>query len=163
MEIYRHSFLFALMVVFLSCKNNEKNIIREKKFIKEWISRKSIIPHTAYLKINPDHTFKYNDRGCQWETNAFGNWRLVNDTLILNSLPSKKCQFIDGFGNNMRIPNAGEDFKPETTIKGCEPEKRNGVYVNFIDDKFYIKNDTLEYVTNIKFPFNDRIAFFIKQ
>ena len=35
-----------------------------------------------------------------------------------------------------------------------------GPNVTFTNDKFYIKNDTLEYVTNIKFLFNDRIAFF---
>ena len=87
----------------------------------------------------------------------------MNDTLILNSIPSKECQFTNGFGNNFRAPIKGEDFKLETTIKDCKPDERNGEYVKFINDKFYIKNDTLEYVTNIKLPFNNRFAFFKRQ
>jgi hypothetical protein len=147
-----------LSVLSISCKNESEDI-----FIREWQSKKIIIPHKAYLKINSDHTFEYRDAGCQWRCNSFGKWKVMNDTLILNSIPSKECQFTNGFGNNFRAPIKGEDFKLETTIKDCKPDERNGEYVKFINDKFYIKNDTLEYVTNIKLPFNNRFAFFKRQ
>ncbi len=137
-----------------SCKKNDD------KFVKEWQSKKIIIPHTAYLNIKSDHTFEYKDSGCQWRGNSFGNWKVINDTLILNSVPSKDCKFINGFGNNFRMVKPGVYSKPEVTIKGCNPTNSDDEYVTFTNDKFYIKNDTLEYVTNIKFLFNDRIAFF---
>ncbi len=146
---------FLVMICF-SCKNNDA------KFVKEWQSKKIVIPHTAYLNIKSDYTFEYKDAGCQWKSNSFGNWKVINDTLILNNIPSKECQFIIGFGNNAKMINFGDNFKPEVTIKGCNPDERNGEYLTFTNDKFYIKNDTLEYVTKIKFQFNDRIAFFQK-
>ena len=156
MKLFRYSFLIVLLATFVCCKNNEE------KFIREWESKKTLIPHTAHLKIKTDHTFEYRDTGCQWRCNAYGNWEVVNDTLILNSIPSKKCQNLSGFGNNMENPTK-KGFIRKTTIKNCNPEERDGEYINFINDKFYIKNDTLEYVTNIKFLFNDRIAFFAKK
>lgn len=154
--------LFLIIIIFTSCKNHKDENNPENKFVKEWQSRKSIIPHTAYLNIKPDNTFEYKDSGCQWSSNSFGTWKVKNDTIILNSIPSKECQFINGFGNNFTTPTKDEDFKLETTIKDCKPDERNGDYTTFTNDKFYIKNDTLEYVTNLKFPFNDRIAFFSK-
>lgn len=155
---------FILLALLTSCKKEEKKVIVDKdaKFIKEWESRKTIVPGTSFIKIKPDHTFEYNSAGCQWRSNSFGKWTVKNDTLILNSIPSKKCQFTNGFGNNMRMPKKGEEFEQQITIKGCKPNERDGDYANFINDKFYIKNDTLEYVTDFKFQFGDRIAFFVK-
>jgi len=154
--------LFLIIIIFMSCKNHEDESISKNEFVKEWQSRKSIVPHRAYLKIKPDNTFEYKSSGCQWSSNSFGTWKIINDTLILNSIPSKECQYANGFGNNFKTPTKDEDYKAEITIKDCKPDERNGDYTTFTNDKFYIKNDTLEYVTNIKFPFNDRIAFFAK-
>ena len=154
--------LFLIIIIFTSCKNHEDESISKNEFIKEWQSRKSIVPHRAYLKIKPDNTFEYKSSGCQWSSNSFGTWKIIKDTLILNSIPSKECQYVNGFGNNLQIPKKGEDFERKTTISNCIPEEKNGLYVKFTNDKFYIKNDTLEYVTNIKLPFNDRIAFLPK-
>ena len=154
--------LFFIVIIFISCNKHNDNDVSKNEFVKIWQSRKSIIPHRAYLNIKPDSTFEYNDSGCQWSSNSFGTWKIIKDTLILNSIPSKECQYVNGFGNNCRVAKFGEDFTLETSIKDCKPDERNGEYVTFTNDKFYIKNDTLEYVTNIKFPFNDRIAFFAK-
>ena len=155
-------FIFFLLFINTSCQKHNDNDASKNEFVKIWQSRKSIIPHRAYLNIKSDSTFEYKDSGCQWSSNSFGTWKIINDTLILNSIPSKECQSTNGFGNNFRTPTKDEEFKIETTIKDCKPDERNGEYVTFTNDKFYLKNDTLEYVTNIKFPFNDRIAFFAK-
>ena len=152
--------LFFIVIIFISCKKHNDNDISKNEFVKIWQSRKSIIPHRAYLNIKSDSTFEYKNSGCQWSSNSFGTWKIIKDTLILNSIPSKECQYVNGFGNNLQIPKKGEDFERKTTISNCIPEERNGLYIKFSNDKFYLKNDTLEYITNIKFPFNDRIAFF---
>lgn len=154
--------LFFIVIIFTSCKKHNDNDVSKNEFVKIWQSRMSIIPHRAYLNIKPDSTFEYNDSGCQWSSNSFGTWKIINDTLVLNSISSKECQYVNGFGNNSRVAKFGEDYILETSIKDCKPDERNGEYVTFTNDKFYIKNDTLEYVTKIKFPFDDRIAFFAK-
>ena len=165
MKIFRFLSLLSILCILNSCKKEEKKIIVDKdfKFIKEWQSKKIIIPGNSFIKIKPDHTFEYDAAGCQWRCNSFGKWKVINDTLILNSIPSKECQILSNFGEMIKPLKKGEVYEPKTTIKNCKPEERNGMYENFINDKFYIKNDTLEYVTKLKLPFNDRIAFFIKK
>ena len=161
-EIQNHYYIIILILIFTSCKKHNDNDVSKNEFVKIWQSRKSIIPHKTYLNIKSDSTFEYKDSGCQWSSNSFGTWKIIKDTLFLNSIPSKECQYVNGFGNNCRVAKFGEDFTLETSIKDCKPDERNGDYTTFTNDKFYLKNDTLEYVTNIKFPFNDRIAFFAK-
>mgnify|MGYP003613207905 CR=1 FL=1 len=157
-ELLKLLSLLILVMLFFSCENNEE------KFVKEWQSKKMIIPHTSHLKIKSDHTFEYTDSGCQWIGNSFGNWKVLNDTLILNSVPSKKCQYVIGYGNNFKMSKIIDGkFIAKKTFTNCIPINQAGEYVTFTNDKFYIKNDTLEYVTNIKFQFNDRIAFFRKK
>lgn len=114
------------------------------------------------LKIKPDHTFEFFGGACMDNYNSNGKWKVINDTLILNSVPSKDCQILVGFGNNMEDISK-KDYVRKLTIKDCTPNESDGAYINFINDKFYIKNDTLEYVANFKYPFGDRIAFFIKR
>ena len=164
MKIFLFLSLLSILCFFNSCKKEEKKVVADKdaKFIREWQSKKIVIPHTSYIKIKPDHTFEFKDAGCQWRCNSFGKWKVINDTLILNSIPSKECQGLGGFGNNMEDPSKKE-YERKVTVPGCKPDERNGVYVNFQNDKFYIKNDTLEYAANFKMPFGDRIAFFVKQ
>lgn len=163
MKYIQYLLLILFLVLFLYCKNSDEKINIENKFIHEWQSKKTVIPGKSFIKIYPNYTFEYKSAGCQWRTNSFGNWKVINDTLILNSIPSKECQILDGFGEIVLPLKKGEVYKPKTTLKGCQPEQWENVYVEFVNEKFYIKSDTLEYVTNIKMPFNDRIAFFIKQ
>ena len=153
MKKIRNIILF-LIITFFSCKKKEEvkmNI--NEKFIREWESVKTIIPHKDYLLIKSDQTFEFHGGACTSFYESFGKWKVVNDTLILNSNKSKKCQYVNGFGDNFEAPKKDEIFETKTTINNCNPENEN-CYVNFINDKFYIKNDTLKYVTKIKLPFN---------
>lgn len=151
-----------ILTLFLSCTNKKDIIAMESKFIHTWESKKAIIPHMDNLTIKPDHTFEFYGGACMSNYNSAGKWKVVNDTLILNSIPSKECQGLSGFGNNLEDPTK-KGFVRKFTFKNCQPDESNGEYINFINDKFYIKSDTLEYIANFKLPFNDRIAFYIKQ
>ena len=131
--------LFFIVIIFISCNKHNDNDVYKNEFVKVWQSRKSIIPHKAYLNIKSDSTFEYKNSGCQWSSNSFGTWEIIKDTLILNSISSKECQYVNGFGNNLQIPKKGEDFERKTTINNCIPEERNGLYIKFTNDKFLFK------------------------
>jgi len=153
MKISRNT-LILLLITFFSCKKREElKINTNEKFIQEWESVKTIIPHKDYLLIKSNQTFEFHGGACTSFYESFGKWKVVNDTLILNSNKSKKCQYVNGFGDNFEVPKEDEIFEPKTTITNCKPKNEDS-YVNFINDKFFIKNDSLIYVTKKKLPFN---------
>ena len=153
MKFIQHSFLILFLVSFLSCKNSEEKINIEDKFIREWQSKKIVIPGKSFLKINPNYPFEYKSAGCQWRCNSFGNWKVINDTLILNSIPSKECQILDGFGEIIRPLKKGEVYEPKTTLKGCQPEQGENAYVEFVD---WIRHyDSNKYTP----PYLEKVAF----
>ncbi|MEO5777594.1 MAG: hypothetical protein ABIQ27_11875 [Flavobacterium sp.] len=163
MKTLRFLLLLTIICFLNSCKKEEEKVLVNKnsKFIKEWESRKSFIPHKDYLKIKPDHTFELYGGACTVSYNSNGKWEIRNDTLILNSFSSRDCQVLMEFGNTIEKPL--QSYIRKTTLKDCNPGESDGIYFNFVNEKFYLKNDTLEYVTTVKYPYNYRIAYFKKQ
>ena len=155
MKIYKFLFALSFIVLFTSCNNNEP------KFIKTWESVRVAFPYKAYLKINKDYTFNFNGGACLSRFYSKGKWKEKNDTIILNSIVPSKCLYTMEFGINCVKFNADNNLYRETTIKNCEPN--NGEeYVNFKNEKFYIKSDTLKFIAKQK-NCPTRNDFFLKK
>ncbi|AWA31156.1 hypothetical protein HYN48_14225 [Flavobacterium magnum] len=121
-----------LLLVFVSCKNETQKYI-PNKFERIWYSI------DGRLKIDSSHAFEYVKYTCVSQSISKGKWNIVNDTIFLNSFSPYGCYFEEEFG----IPPSADttQFTPlKTTEKNCEP---NSGYVNFRNEKFYIKDSIL--------------------
>ena len=86
MKISRNIIIILLVTLFSCKKKEEVKINISEKFIREWESVKTIIPHKDYLLIKSNQTFEFHGRACTSFYESFGKWKVVNDTLILNSI-----------------------------------------------------------------------------
>jgi hypothetical protein len=122
----------VFLLVFVSCRNETKKII-PTKFERTWYSI------DGNLKIDSLNTFEYVRFTCVSRSISKGKWRILNDTLILNSNPPHGCYFEEEF--EIKQPKDTINFTPlKITEKDCAP---NRGYVNFKNEKFYIKDSLL--------------------
>lgn len=132
-------FCFLFLISFISCKKPEKPI---NKFAGTWYDTEYIIPGKSSIKINADSSFSYRSRGCDWGSVSKGKWKMVGDSIELNSTSSDTCYkmfpfvYCFPFGKNNR--------KDILTIPNCIPDE-NAFFAIFTKEKFYIKNDSLVY------------------
>lgn len=129
---------FALLLVF-ACKKSD-----DSRFVGEWTSTKKPIPYSANLVINSNHTFAFNGGACSSLFGADGKWKVDNDTLILISDKIDKQFCIVDFDNNcttVKFVKRGEENLSKLDCKN----KIGKEYVNFKNEMFYFKNDTLKH------------------
>lgn len=121
----------------LSCKDESKKVL-QNKFERKWYSI------DGNLTINQNKTFEFNRFTSISQSISKGNWKIINDTLILNSYNPKGCYFEEDF---IITPPDTTKYYYKETIKNCKP---NMGYVNFKNEKFYIKDTLLLYKTSLE-------------
>lgn len=131
---------FLLPIIFFSCNNQRKN---SNKFIGTWYDTDYIIPSRAIIKINPNNTFNYKSRGCQWSVISKGKWEIKGDSIELNSTNIDTCYNMYPF---IECISFGEysNKKIQKTIPNCVP-KSDSYFAVFTKEMFYLKNDSLVY------------------
>lgn len=134
--------IFLLLISSVSCKRKE---IPVNKFIKVWYDTQYIVPGKSSIKINKDSTFRYESAGCDWRVISKGKWKIIGDSIELNSTSSDTCYKMFPFVQCIRFGKY--DRKDTLTIPNCEPVS-NKSFAIFNREKFYIKNDSLIYKLN---------------
>lgn len=127
--------ILSTIILLLSCRN-DKNKILENKFEYKWYSL------DGNLTIKNDKTFEFNRFTCISQSISKGYWKILNDTLILNSYDPKDCYFKEDF---IIFPPNTKKHYPRKTIKNCKP---NIGYVKFKNEKFHIKDSILIYINS---------------
>lgn len=138
------SILIIILLLFIRCKKEKIKSEINSVFVKDWYDTEMIVPFKAILKINKDSTFQYNGGACTSSFESNGTWRIKNDTIILNSSKSKKCLTMIEFGPFCINKKDLSNHTINKTLKDCNPSGE-GMYENFINEKFYIRNDSLIY------------------
>lgn len=153
---------FALSVFFTSCHNSGKekgsvdcNAEIEKKYIGKWFSVERLIPYSAVLKVDPDHSFTFEGGACLSSFDSKGSWILHEDTLILTGLEPTECCLISNFGidcNRIDLsdPDSVKIKSPEISMEDCVPDDRTYSYIVFKQEKFLIRDDTLTHIPKIE-------------
>ena len=130
-------FSLLLFICLISCKKSES---LPNKFIGTWYDTEYIVPGKSSIKINADSTFDYRSRGCQGGSVSKGKWKIVGDSIELNSTSSDTCYrmfpfvYCTPFGEN--------NIRDILTIPNCNPDN-NTFFAIFSKEKFYLKNDSL--------------------
>ena len=135
-----YKLLLCLFVVLLICCNRN-----ESKFIGIW-NIKTRMPYSAKLILNENHTFSYKGGACLSLFESNGNWKIVNDTLILKSKLPNECFHTSKFGYICYEIKDSLKIRNQTTIPNCKPKKTGYTFINFLDDKFVLKKDFLVYL-----------------
>ncbi|REG88767.1 hypothetical protein [Flavobacterium aquicola] len=128
-----------IFLILLSCE--KKQAINTNAFQNRWESM------YGNLTIYSNNTFEYNRYTCISHSISKGKWKITNDTLVLNSFEPKGCYFIENFLFGPPYKDSSTNHKK--TIKDCMP---NTGYINFKNEKFYIKDSLLLFKT----PFNNK-------
>ena len=147
-------FLYSLLIVSLLSCNKSKTTQEIKKkessvFVRTWFDTVRIVPFSEKLEIRQNQTFKFVGGACTSRWWSEGEWILKNDTIVLNSFKSKKCNYLRDYGAMCRTIEQIKINGRELSIKDCKPDSDDD-YVMFINEKFYILNDTLVHVKQNK-------------
>ncbi|MEO8239054.1 MAG: hypothetical protein ABI793_12155 [Flavobacterium sp.] len=132
-------FTFLLIVFLVSCNTSETSI---NKFIGTWYDTEYIIPNRSVLKINKDSSFSYKSAGCEWRVISKGKWKIIGDSIELNSTSSDTCYKMFPFIEC--IPFGKYTKKDVLTIPNCD-SRDDASFAIFTKEIFYIKNDSLFY------------------
>ncbi|PIF29636.1 hypothetical protein CLU81_0017 [Flavobacterium sp. 9] len=130
---------FSLMICLISCRKAEIPI---SKFVGTWYDTEYIVPGKSSILIKKDSSFYYKSAGCDWRVVSKGNWKIIGDSLELNSTSSDTCYKMFPFAEC--IPFGKNNRKDILTIPNCDPVN-NKSFAIFIKERFYIKNDSLVY------------------
>ena len=139
------TYCFLLIFAFNSCKKKEIDSIIQDKIIGNWKIKNNEYDK-EYLEINSDNTFYYKGVGHLNESFAKGRWKVVNDSLVLNSITPKECLYVVNFGTYCEHANIVIEEKINTTFDDCEPQTISKLYKAFNDTRFILKKDTMFYV-----------------
>ncbi len=132
-------FSFLVFVCLISCKQAES---LPNKFAGTWYDTEYIVPGRSSIKINKDSSFSYRSRGCQWGSVSKGKWKIIGDSIELNSTNSDTCYKMFPF---VECISFGENRKKDImTIPNCD-SKDDAFFAIFKKEIFYIKNDSLVY------------------
>ncbi|WP_291147868.1 hypothetical protein [Flavobacterium sp. UBA7680] len=132
-------FYFLLFICLISCKKAE---ITPNKFLGTWYDTEYIVPGKSSIKINADSTFYYRSHGCEGGSVSKGNWKIVGDSIELNSISSDTCYKMFPF--IFCYPFEKSSKRDLLTIPNCNPDN-NTFFAIFSKEIFYIKNDSLVY------------------
>ncbi|GAB3723050.1 hypothetical protein [Flavobacterium koreense] len=144
--------IVSVLFLFSSCKKTEIEQPQKDeslKFVKTWFDTVRMIPMSERLEIKQNKTFKYVLGACTSGSWSEGNWNLKNDTIILNSFKPKECIYLSDYGALCSTIEEMRKYPPESSIKNCKPNSEDS-YEMFVNEKFYIKNDTLVHVKQNK-------------
>jgi hypothetical protein len=134
----------------LGCNNKTNEQANENsEFVRTWFDTVRTHPFSEKLDIMQNRTFKLTGGACTAGWSGEGSWKLKNDTIILNSLKPKECVYLNEYAAMCRTIEEIRKYGRETSIKGCRPDSDND-YEMLINEKFYIKNDTLIHVKQNK-------------
>ncbi|MDQ6473063.1 hypothetical protein RB619_20680 [Flavobacterium sp. LHD-80] len=131
------AFSYLLFMCLISCQKKE---IPENKFVGTWYDTEYIIPSLTVIKIRADSTFSCISGACTWQGFSRGKWKMVGDSIELNSIKSDTCYRMLPFVNC----NPFERRKDLLTIANCNPDGRRD-FLFFEKERFYLKNDSLVY------------------
>lgn len=142
-----------LIVCLISCKKSES---LPSKFIGTWYDTEYVVPSLTILKIKADSTFLCTSGACTWQGFSQGKWKIVGDSIELNSIKSDTCYTMLPFVHC----DPFEKRKDSLTISNCNP-KYVGDFLVFNKERFYLKNDSLVYKLkrSSKCPDSLRIVF----
>jgi hypothetical protein len=139
----KNRILSLLLILYLiSCKKAE---IPVNKFVRVWYDTQRIVPGKSSIKINKDSTFRYENAGCDWNVISKGKWKIIGDSIELNSTSIDTCYKMFPFIECIRFGKY--DRKDTLTILNCEPVSDKSFAI-LNREKFYIKNDSLIYKLN---------------
>lgn len=130
-------FSFLLFICLFSCKKPEKPV---NKFVGTWYDTEYVIPNLSVFKINIDSTFSYTSGACTWQGFSKGKWKMVGDSITLNSSNSDTCYALLPFIDCVRFEKPGKENA--ITFPNCKV-KGKADFLIFSHEKFYIKNDSL--------------------
>jgi len=140
MKLIQYKLGILILILFSSCK--KERVEKKSVFIKTWYDTERVVPYTATLIINKDHTFKFTGGACTARFYSNGKWIEKKDTLILNSGFPKECLNLREFGRMCYSNEEIENIRFLKTKAGCEV-KNDDEFENFRDAKFYLRNDSL--------------------
>lgn len=129
--------ILLLLLGFISCQKKE---IPENKFIGTWYDTEYVVPSLTVIKIKADSTFSCSSGACTWQGFSRGKWKIIGDSIELNSIKSDTCYRMLPFVHC----NPFEKRKDTVTISNCT-SKENSDFLIFEKERFYIKNDSLVY------------------
>lgn len=164
--------IVGILIIFISCQNiDNKGVVESlgaidnesNEFIGKWVSVDNVIPKNAILWIKEDNTFKYEFKAGLSSGFSNGKWVLDSTFIVLNSNEIDTCLYSTLFKRDC-APISDRKSVEElvtTTQKGCNPEKYV-IYVRFVQDSFYIHNDTLVFVQKEQYPYLKSNKDFIK-
>lgn len=130
-------FTFFLFICLISCQKKE---IQENKFIGTWYDTEYVVPSLTIMKIKADSTFSCTMGACTWQGFSQGKWKIIGDSIELNSIKSDTCYRTLAFVHC----DPFEKRKDSLTISNCNPNERADFLI-FEKERFYIKNDSLVY------------------
>ena len=128
--------VFTIFIGLVSCKKAE---IPVSKFVGIWYDTEYVIPTLSKLKINADSNFSYTSGACTWRGFSKGKWKMIGDSIELNSIKSDTCYRMFPFINCAPFDNGKEGL---VTIPNCTSKEKSNFLI-FSSEKFYIKNDSL--------------------
>ncbi|MDY0989626.1 hypothetical protein BSF41_27150 [Flavobacterium sp. ACN2] len=132
----------SILILFIGLLSCEKKEIPKNKFVGTWYDTEYIVPGSHLLKINKDSTFSYKGAGCDWRVISKGKWKLVGDSIELNSTSSDTCYRMFPYTRCIKF---GETRRKDTlTIPNCNTSQ-NADFLIFSKERFYLKNDSLVY------------------
>ena len=163
----KHNLLIILLIISLSSCNKFKqkeqvNENQNSEFVKTWFDTIRGIPFTEKLEIKQNRTFKLIGGACTAGWWSEGSWNLKNDTIILNSIKPKKCVYLREYAAMCRTIEEIRKNDRKISIKDCTPDSDDD-YEMFINEKFYIRNDTLIHVKQNKKCEGIEVAYSIKE
>jgi hypothetical protein len=130
---------FLSIICLISCRKSE---IPVSKFVRTWHDTEYIVPGKSSIIIKKDSSFYYRSAGCDWRVISKGKWKIIGDSIELNSTTSDTCYRMFPFVEC--IPFGKYKGKDLLTIPNCNP-KDDASFAIFNKEIFYIKNDSLVY------------------
>lgn len=130
----------SILLLFFGLISCQKKEISENKFVGVWYDTEYVVPSLTIIKIKTDSTFTCTSGACTWQGFSQGKWKIVGDSIELNSVKSDTCYRMLPFVHC----DPFEVIKDSLTVFNCNP-KRHADFLIFEKERFYIKNDSLVY------------------
>lgn len=158
--------IILLIVSLSSCEKlrqkEQLNENQDSEFAKTWFDTIRGIPFTEKLEVKQNRTFKLIGGACTARWWSEGSWDLKNDTIILNSFKPKECTYLEEYAAMCRTIQEIRKNGREVSIKDCTPDSDDD-YQMLINEKFYIRNDTLVHVKQDKKCEGIEVVYSIKE
>lgn len=100
----------------------------------------------GYLTILPNNKFTFYEKTSERESLSEGNWTIKNNLLILNSVIPKTCLYVRYFSCLCPEILARMKMIPVTTKDNCKLKIQTKFFIEFMNEKFLIKENSLIYL-----------------